>query len=52
MSLHVLVYPGPWVYCVQMGAATDEERRPMFLGGRTGSEDPRGGTDESRPGGM
>jgi hypothetical protein len=52
MWLHVLVYPGPWVYCVQMGAATGKERRPTHLGGRTGSVDPRGRTDESRPGGI
>jgi hypothetical protein len=48
----VLAYRGRWVYCVQRGAATGRERRLMHLGGRTESEDPRGRTDESPPGGM
>ena len=48
----VLAYRGRWVYCVQRGAATGQERRLMLLGGRTGSEDPRGRTDGSPPGGM
>ena len=52
MSLGVLVYRGRWVYCVQMGAATEKERRLTYLEGRTGSDDPRGRTDGSPPGGM
>jgi hypothetical protein len=52
MTRHMLAYRDPWVYCEQRGAATGEERRLPYLGGRTGSEDPRGRTDASRPGGM
>jgi hypothetical protein len=48
----VLAYRGRWVYCVQRGAETGGERRLMYLEGRTGSDDPRGRTDESPPGGM
>ena len=48
----VLAYRGRWVYCVQRGAVTGMERRLMYLGGRTWSDDPRGRTDESPPGGM
>jgi hypothetical protein len=48
----VLAYRGRWVYCGQRGAATGRERRLMHLGGRTESEDPRGRTDGSPPGGM
>ena len=48
----VLAYRGRWVYCVQRGAVTGRERRLMYLEGRTGSDDPRGRTDESPPGGM
>ena len=48
----MLAYRVRWVYSLQMGAATVEERRLAYLGGRTGSDDPRGRTDESPPGGM
>lgn len=48
----VLAYRGRWVYCVQRGAVTGRERRLMYLEGRTWSDDPRGRTDESPPGGM
>jgi hypothetical protein len=48
----VLAYRGRWVYCVQRGAVTGRERRLMHLEGRTGSDDPRGRTDGSPPGGM
>jgi hypothetical protein len=52
MCRGVLAYRGRWVYCVQRGAVTGRERRLMHLEGRTGSDDPRGRTDESPPGGM
>lgn len=48
----MLAYRERWVYSLQMGAATDEERRLTHLGGRTGSDDPRGRTDGSQPGGV